>query len=67
MIVALELGETKRKVMVERTIDGETDWLVGYLINGDDAERLKIQFDMMGTIMFKEYEQAEIAYANYHI
>ena len=70
MIVKLELGEQKRKVMVEVTTEGEVVvnyWLVGYIPNGDDAERLKIEFDMMGVIKFTEYADADTAFDNYSI
>lgn len=66
MIVDLELGEQKRKVIVERTIGDQVDWLVGYIPNMDDT-KLNIEFAMMGVIKFTEYSDAQTAFENYKI
>ena len=66
MIVKLELGEQKRKILVERTVEESVDWIVGYIPNRDDAE-INLEFSMMGVIRFGNYAQAETAFENYSI
>lgn len=66
MIVYLELGEDKRKVIVERTLDDQVDWLVGYIPNMDDS-KINLEFNMMGVIKFRNMADALTAFENYKI
>lgn len=68
MIVALELGDDKRKVIIERVDEelNQADWIVGYIPNRDDSE-LDLEHKVMGRISFREYKHAQTAFDNYRI
>lgn len=66
MIVALELGEHVRKVMIERSYNDLTFWSVGYIENKSD-NGLDLEAGLSEEITFSCYEPAEIAFKNYKV
>lgn len=70
MIVALELGEQRRKIIVEHQVGDDVTWLLGYINNSDDVSgfenRLK-DFRDLHSISFTNSGDAFKAFENYKV
>ena len=68
MLKILEIKSVRdsRKVLLEAIFNGEVEhYLVAELPFFEDDCKMKLEYDMQGTILFREKKLAEEAFINY--